>query len=415
MFNILLVVPYPKLEETARKVYQSYFQKEDFHVDIRVIRAEEMESTLLNQKYDLLIGRGKSAAILKKIYSDKSVLEIPITGYDIMRSLQAAIGKFNAKKIAVMISSAYNHDEKVLSTRFNIPVSVFDIEEYSSIQAAIEEMISNGYDTVIGGYSVAFEAENKGLSAITVETGEEALMQILHDAVRTMEAILKERERRKIYATITQTSKEGIVYVDNKGRIELANSKILQMIPREKGLVRGEILKNTYPDFEKMTRQVMQSQQPIYNELQQIKDTTYSVDYVPVIVASKTAGVVITCQSVKKIQQIESQIRKKLSEKGLVANYTFEDIVHQSELMDHTVAIARKYAKVSSNILIVGETGTGKELMAQSIHNASERRNGPFVAINCAALPENLLESELFGYVDGAFTGSRKGGKVGFF
>ena len=68
MFNILLVVPYPKLEETARKVYQSYFQKEDFHVDIRVIRAEEMESTLLNQKYDLLIGRGKSAAILKKIY-----------------------------------------------------------------------------------------------------------------------------------------------------------------------------------------------------------------------------------------------------------------------------------------------------------------------------------------------------------
>ena len=415
MFNILLVVPYPKLEETARKVYQSYFQKEDFHVDIRVIRAEEMESTLLNQKYDLLIGRGKSAAILKKIYSDKSVLEIPITGYDIMRSLQAAIGKFNAKKIAVMISSAYNHDEKVLSTRFNIPVSVFDIEEYSSIQAAIEEMISNGYDTVIGGYSVAFEAENKGLSAITVETGEEALMQILHDAVRTMEAILKERERRKIYATITQTSKEGIVYVDNKGRIEIANSKILQMIPREKGLVRGEILKNTYPDFEKMTRQVMQSQQPIYNELQQIKDTTYSVDYVPVIVASKTAGVVITCQSVKKIQQIESQIRKKLSEKGLVANYTFEDIVHQSELMDHTVAIARKYAKVSSNILIVGETGTGKELMAQSIHNASERRNGPFVAINCAALPENLLESELFGYVDGAFTGSRKGGKVGFF
>lgn len=89
-------------------------------------------------------------------------------------------------------------------------------------------------------------------------------------------------------------------------------------------------------------------------------------------------------------------------------------MIRKSDLMESTVTIARKFAAVSSNVLIVGETGTGKELMAQSIHNASERSNGPFVAVNCAALPENLLESELFGYADGAFTGSRRGGKMGF-
>ncbi|MDY3825771.1 MAG: sigma-54 factor interaction domain-containing protein, partial [Lachnospiraceae bacterium] len=83
--------------------------------------------------------------------------------------------------------------------------------------------------------------------------------------------------------------------------------------------------------------------------------------------------------------------------------------------MRETIQTARKYAQAESNVFIHGETGTGKELFAQSIHNASSRRNGPFVAINCAALPESLLESELFGYMEGAFTGAIKGGKAGLF
>jgi transcriptional regulator with PAS, ATPase and Fis domain len=99
----------------------------------------------------------------------------------------------------------------------------------------------------------------------------------------------------------------------------------------------------------------------------------------------------------------------------LVARYRFSDIVHRSHVIKKTIEIARRYALLSSNILISGETGTGKELFAQSIHNESWRKDGPFVAVNCAALPDNLLESELFGYVEGAFTGTAKGGKTGLF
>lgn len=83
--------------------------------------------------------------------------------------------------------------------------------------------------------------------------------------------------------------------------------------------------------------------------------------------------------------------------------------------MNTTIEKARRFAETSSNIMLLGESGTGKELFAQSIHNCSKRKDGPFVAINCAALPENLLESELFGYVQGAFTGTNKGGKIGLF
>lgn len=415
MFKILLVVPYPKLEETAKSIYIKHFLRPDLQVDIRVIRAEEIEQANLKEKYDLIIGRGYSAALLKKRESDRPVIEIPITGYDIIRALLISKEKYNCRKAAVIVSSAYNHDEESLSRLSGIDVIVREVPEFKNMSQAVEKVRQAGYTNIIGGYSITSAAQKVGIDAVTVETGEEAIMQVMQEAVRMMETIYKERERRKIYKTITQTSNEGIVYINEKGIIELANKKILQMIVTESGSVHGEKLKEIYPFFEEYYTKVMESEQPIYNALQNVQETTMSVDYVPVTVGDKTVGVVITCQSVKKIQQIESQIRKKLSEKGLIANYTFSDIVRKSDLMEKAVHMASKYAQVASNILIVGETGTGKELMAQSIHNASERRNGPFVAVNCAALPENLLESELFGYVEGAFTGSRKGGKIGFF
>ena len=106
---------------------------------------------------------------------------------------------------------------------------------------------------------------------------------------------------------------------------------------------------------------------------------------------------------------------KQLQNMGHTARYTFDDIISISPVMERIKKIAEKMAATRSSVLITGESGTGKELFAQAIHNASDRKEEPFIALNCAALPENLLESELFGYEDGAFTGARKGGKPGLF
>lgn len=116
------------------------------------------------------------------------------------------------------------------------------------------------------------------------------------------------------------------------------------------------------------------------------------------------------------ILELEPAVDKK---KGGEANrpdgFRFSDLIGDSAIMKKTVKLARVTARSSSNVLITGESGTGKELFAQAIHNGSSRPNGPFVAINCSAIPRELIETELFGYVEGAFTGSRKGGMKGKF
>ncbi|MGL5515072.1 MAG: sigma-54 interaction domain-containing protein, partial [Sporomusa sp.] len=117
----------------------------------------------------------------------------------------------------------------------------------------------------------------------------------------------------------------------------------------------------------------------------------------------------------KNIQRMEMSARKKNGEQGFVAKSTFDNIVGKSPAIRTAKDIAKRYSQTDAIILINGETGSGKELFAQSIHNYSSCRNGPFVAINCSTLSESLLESELFGYEDGAFTGAKKGGRPGLF
>lgn len=120
-------------------------------------------------------------------------------------------------------------------------------------------------------------------------------------------------------------------------------------------------------------------------------------------------GAVATIKDFKDVEEIISKVDIK---KGLT---TFDDIVYQSVEMRNLIETAKTVARGNSTIMLRGESGTGKELFARAIHMEGNRANAPFIAINCAALPDSLLESELFGYVEGAFTGALKGGKKGVF
>ena len=208
---------------------------------------------------------------------------------------------------------------------------------------------------------------------------------------------------------IMDYSFEGILSVNREGLITTANNyakKVFDGLEDEEACILASTL---LPELN--IKKVLAGESKILGELVRIKKNLYTVN----CVSAGETGAVITFSNISKIQELEGQIRSKLHKKGLVAKYFFKDIIGSEHKILETVHTAKKFSRVDSNIFIFGETGTGKELFAQSIHNASLRHKQPFIAINCAALSEDLLESELFGYVDGAFTGASKGGKTGLF
>lgn len=143
--------------------------------------------------------------------------------------------------------------------------------------------------------------------------------------------------------------------------------------------------------------------------------TDFSVSSAPIVRKGAVKGYFTMLQPFAEEERTQQKLRLQMLKKGYTTKYCFDDIIAECPEMVRAKTIAEKMAATDASILLVGESGTGKELFAHSIHHSSPRKDMPFVAINCAALPEDLLESELFGYAEGAFTGAKKGGKLGLF
>lgn len=205
----------------------------------------------------------------------------------------------------------------------------------------------------------------------------------------------------------------GILGVDRDGRIFALNSVAETMLGLRREDAIGQSLTFVCRDLARQLSETDRRQKT--SRLIQLGDTYLNLATAPVDWQGEGIGCFVLLQRFTEEENRQHQFRLQLYHRGYQSKYVFDDIIGQSDIMLRTKQIAARMARTESAILLTGESGTGKELFAHSIHNASRRHDMPFVAINCAALSESLLESELFGYDEGAFTGAKKGGKLGLF
>ena len=357
--------------------------------------------------YDIIVVRGMTSRALSEKYPETTIVDIKMDAFDVSSALLEAKKKFpGIRKIGLILPSSSICSASILTELLGIEVVMREVRGEEHMESTLREMVKEGCEVFIGGLTLKRVSEKMGLEYVHIKTGPSAIESSIKDAITAAHILDRERSRLGLMKSLVNNTPDSLLIIDDKGKITAANHAASSFF-RRPDLV-GMEAKELFPlEIYSVCDDV--------EVVQTIGDQTVLITEHPVHIEGEKRATYVSLRLVEDIRRTEKKIRSKLQEKGLTAKYSFSDIVTEQVEMKQLVAKALRYAHVEGNVLLTGETGTGKELFVQSMHNASPRRDKPFVAVNCAALSEQLLESELFGYTEGSFTGAQKGGKTGLF
>jgi transcriptional regulator with PAS, ATPase and Fis domain len=367
-------------------------------------KALECEKHILNKENIIVIERTLNGSEIYKIFTlpqNTKVLVVNDTKETTLEtvSLLYNIGINSLKLVPYNQENTYN-DIKIAITP--------DEENY--VPAHIETIIN------VGNRCIDISTFIKIISKLGMDNKKISERLIKYsDSIINLNAGIKEGYKelfvkKEELNIVINLFKEGVLFINNDENIVFCNKAFKDMFCIKEDMKYRKLENILNKDILKVLRK-----ECIRNEIIQINGKYINVNKQMAKSLGENIGFYFNMQEVTYIKQLEQNLSQKLRNKGLVAKYNFDCIKTNSNRMKECINLAQKISNSDFTVLITGESGTGKELMAQSIHNASSRSKQPFVAVNCAALPENLLESELFGYEGGAFTGALKDGKRGLF
>lgn len=383
----------------------------DTHIEVLDTSVSEALQTAreLEQRgeADVFVCAGATAAYLRK-HLARPVLSMQVGGADLLRALGQA--REHSSQVALLSYSSINHDLQAMNALFTVPVHQAAYTTLEEARQAVEQAARLGFRSIIGSSTVVELAEQAGLCGV-LSLSEDTVRKALEEALGILDSQRVEIAKRRHLNAVLQHIPTGVAAVDNQGLVQSLNPALAHLLELPASAALGRPLQQLCPELD--LQQALFDGGGEENRVIRLGSHAVVSNLLPILENGERTGLVLTCQDITAVQRADQRIRATRRPGAFTARYRLEQLSGNSRSNREMLQMAKRFAASHSTVLITGESGTGKELLAQGIHNESPRQQGPFVGINCAAFPESLLESELFGYEEGAFSGSRKGGKPG--
>ncbi|KJS80688.1 MAG: hypothetical protein JM58_18480 [Peptococcaceae bacterium BICA1-8] len=404
----IVFMSYPRLTRVISQLVPSYFN------DVMVYEGQTNEILEISKKLiyensvDVIISGGGNGRLLKENIKKIPVIVFRVTVADLLDGI-----KNLSRQVSKVGILGYKDAIPDLTSYKDYISFSFNQNWYTSIeqmQQIFEEMVNEGCDGFIGTGIVCDYATDYGFPAYMVYSREN-VEETFKEAFKYQLALNFNREREERTNTILNHSKKAFLFINIDRIIQTvsASAEKILGIPRNKlvGSILDEII-----DVKEFNS-IIYGKTEVSESIIKSKGKEFLVTWKLIKVDNQVSEVIAIIDDNFTTDLEPNKKSKELIHSGFTASYSFHNIIGHSKPIQDAIELAQGYAYTNHTVLISGETGTGKELFAQSIHSQSYRNSRPFVSVNCSALPNSLLESELFGYESGTFTGGRKEGKSG--
>lgn len=363
---------------------------------------------LLETGIEVILGSDGTGQLLLQTIGHP-VVNIPRTHLDVLKALIKA--KKYGPTLGITNFGSPISGIELLDSLLSVKTRQIVFNNNTELITGITEAVDAGIDCLIGAGISQNIVRDFGKNFVRVPLRRDMIIQALKEARAMASARRKEKLDKKEMQTILQIIKEAMLVIDNFGNVKICNQVAADILGVDLTKAIGKPISEILQGSELL--EVLRSKKTELDHICRTDQDYLVANSLPISIDGEIHGVVSTFKEAARIHNIERKIKEKLYLDGFVARYNIQQIDGKNPQFIKVLEKAKMYAKTELSVLIQGETGTGKERMGHTIHNLSKRKNGPFVAINCSALTESLLESELFGYEEGAFTGAKKGGKIG--
>ncbi|WP_296919403.1 sigma 54-interacting transcriptional regulator [uncultured Megasphaera sp.] len=399
-----------QMVHTILDTYKEKLEQHHFIIDVEIIDFPNLVAqahALVEKGTKVIITTSGAHQILTKAIDTIPILCLYSSTNDALCALRAIAP--NYKKIHLLLNENFMFNREACPPELSEKIVFYP--RYSLDKTHLEllervRQIPVTADTAIVGCPLLPQIANPSQMPIySIKPSESTMLSVLLYAQELLSFKEKDNQQLSMMSSILSHVTDGIILYSTGGSISHLNKRAADFLGVS---ATTKNIRDIFPDW-------VEGNKPSFHETIIRRPPYTLIANSDFFLMDSSSHYIMTLRDVTELQRLEKNIRYKLTKTGMTARHHFDDIKTVDDNMKKVIQRAAIMAEYNAPILIQGESGTGKELFAQSIHNASDRRNGPFVAINCAALTTDLLESELFGYVSGSFTGARKEGKAGLF